>query len=197
MNTINMKGICNMKYLDYVDVKQGTKSVRRFSNGNTLPLTQWPYGMISFAPQTDGSSPWWYHPEIPSIEGVRLTHQPSPWIRDYGTLLITPQADVILDSYSQGWSGYSPAEAVLRPEYMKVRFLRALCTMELSPAKRCAYMRLKYEKDWFKTVSLFGLIGQTHFEWDQTAGVVKGYTDGCESSKTKDFKMYFSAVQAD
>ena len=41
-----------MKYCDYVNVKQGSDSTHRFSNGNTLPLCQLPFGMTAFAPQT-------------------------------------------------------------------------------------------------------------------------------------------------
>ena len=87
-----------MRYIPYVNTKMGTKSVMRFSNGNTLPLTQRPFGMVSFCPQSDGSSRWLYTPDFPYIEGIRLTHQPSPWIRDYGTVLMTPQNDIISDT---------------------------------------------------------------------------------------------------
>lgn len=42
-----------MNLLRYVNIKQGTKSESRFSSGNTLPLTQLPFGMAGFAPQTN------------------------------------------------------------------------------------------------------------------------------------------------
>ena len=77
-----------MKYIPYVNIKMGTKSHPRRSYGNTLPLTQLPFGMASFAIQTDGRSQWYYHPDHEFAEGVRLTHQPSPWINDYGTFLM-------------------------------------------------------------------------------------------------------------
>ena len=41
-----------MKYCDYVNIKQGSDSRHRFSNGNTLPLVQLPFGMAAFCPQT-------------------------------------------------------------------------------------------------------------------------------------------------
>ena len=70
-------------YLDYVNIQQGTDSTWRFSRGNTLPLTQRPYAMAAFAPQTRGTETWWYSPHERVVEGIRLTHQPSPWINDY------------------------------------------------------------------------------------------------------------------
>ena len=84
-----------MARIDLVNIKQGTKSVPRFSQGNTLPLIQRPFGMAAFAPQTERNGSWYFNPESHSIEGIRLTHQPSPWIDDYGTVLMTPQNDII------------------------------------------------------------------------------------------------------
>lgn len=83
-----------MDYIQYVNIKQGTKSQRRFSNGNTLPLIQRPFGFAAFAPQTDSSrGPWFYHPDDRSFEGIRLTHQPSPWISEHGAIVIQPQSE--------------------------------------------------------------------------------------------------------
>ena len=74
-----------MDYLKYVNIKQGTNSVRRFSNGNTLPLVQLPFAMAGYSAQTEYDGGWFYNPTHRSLEGIRLTHQPSPWISDYGT----------------------------------------------------------------------------------------------------------------
>ena len=87
-----------MKLLDNVNTRQGSRNTRRFSNGNTLPLCQMPFGMISFTSQTMGGSNWFFSPDVPVSEGLRLTHQPSPWIGDYGTLLFCPQADTLWDT---------------------------------------------------------------------------------------------------
>ena len=80
-----------MRYLSYVNTKMGTRSVMTFSRGNTLPLCQIPFGMASFSPQTEipKDFTWFYNPEKSYIEGIRLTHQPSPWIGDYGPLLFS------------------------------------------------------------------------------------------------------------
>ena len=44
-----------MGYIQYVNIKQGSDSVNRFSNGNTLPLVQQPFGFAAFVPQGDAS----------------------------------------------------------------------------------------------------------------------------------------------
>ena len=98
-----------MSRIQLVNIKQGTKSVPRFSAGNTLPLVQRPFGMAAFAPQTERNGSWFFHPESHSIEGIRLTHQPSPWINDYGTFLMTPQNDVIAAEAGGAWGGWRSA----------------------------------------------------------------------------------------
>ena len=121
-----------MKYLPYVNVNMGTKSIPRRSHGNTLPLTQLPFGMASFSIQTDGGSPWFYHPDHEYAEGVRLTHQPSPWIGDFGTVLMVPQNDIVADSADRAWSGRRLQDTVQRPDYLKLKFLRSACLFELT-----------------------------------------------------------------
>ena len=125
-----------MKYCDLVNTKQGSASVNRFSNGNSLPLVQLPFGMTAFAPQTNPDKRWYYHPASRSLEGVRLTHQPSPWIADYGAFVFMPQRSPIGAASGDRWTGYRPEEAVLTPYSMKQRFLRSECDFELAPTER-------------------------------------------------------------
>ena len=83
--------------IDYVNIRQGTDSDKRFSRGNTLPLIQRPFGMAAFTLQTNGMrGNWFYHPGDCSVEGLRLTHQPSPWMGDYGQVLFMPQQEPVV-----------------------------------------------------------------------------------------------------
>ena len=105
-------------FLPYVNIKMGTNSVMRYSHGNTLPLTQLPFGMSAFCPQTEvhaGQKGWFYNPNAPYLEGIRLTHQPSPWIGDYGTFLMVPQNDVVASTPSGAYSSFRQDDAVLLP----------------------------------------------------------------------------------
>ena len=77
--------------LETIDTRFGTASKHAFSRGNTLPYTGVPFGMNYFVPQTsDQEGSWFFDPHLPIFQGVRLTHQPSPWIGDYSWLLLTP-----------------------------------------------------------------------------------------------------------
>ena len=180
-----------MQYLPYVNIKMGTKSVRRRSYGNTLPLTQLPFGMAAYCIQTDSEEGWFYHPEHEFAEGVRLTHQPSPWINDYGTFIMTPQNDVIDNTAAGAWSGYRIQEAVQRPDYLKITFIRSNCTFELTPTERGAAIRLNYRDERPSVVSFFPAKGNYTYRFDSKTNTLYGTTDGHSQDIAVDFKMYF------
>ena len=152
-----------MDYLKYVNIKQGTNSVRRFSNGNTLPLVQLPFAMAGYSAQTEYDGGWFYNPTHRSLEGIRLTHQPSPWISDYGTFLFTPQTGEVWDSVGSAWSSYRPEDAVMTPTYMKFRFLLSRTDFELTPAERSCKIRLTYPEGRTPYFTAFPRFRQLYF----------------------------------
>jgi len=92
--------------VDHVDILLGTKSRIDFSVGNILPFIGRPWGMNQWTPQTNnykpnaaGSKSWWFHPEDMELYGIRCTHQPSPWINDYGNFLIVPEMGWMRSQY--------------------------------------------------------------------------------------------------
>ncbi|KXT78953.1 GH92 family glycosyl hydrolase [Streptococcus sp. DD13] len=129
--------------IENIDTRYGTENSPHFSNGNALPYTGYPFGMNYFVPQTshtDGA--WFFHPTTPTFQGIRLTHQPSPWIGDFSWLLVTPvigeisQADIL-----HRQSSYRPEEATFQPHYLKIDSLRYSLTTELTPTLYGAVMR--------------------------------------------------------
>lgn len=181
-----------MKYLPYVNIKMGTKSHRRRSYGNTLPLTQIPFGMASFCIQTEDKMGWFYHPEHEFAEGVRLTHQPSPWISDYGTFVMTPQNDVVADSSAGAWSGYRIDDSVQRPDYLRLHFLRSNCTFELTPTERGGAVRLTFGDDRPSFLSFLPVLGKYYYRFDEKTSTLYGSTDGHSQDIAVDFRMYFA-----
>lgn len=167
-----------MAYLPYVHVTQGTASLPRFSHGNTVPLTQLPWGMAGFMPQTEvRGGNWCYHPGDRCLEGVRLTHQPSPWVGDFGSLLFMPQAGKPCADAGR-WSGYRPEEAVLAPDYQHLRFLRSEADFELTPTERGAAIRLAFGRE-KPFLSLISTGNDISFRVDAAARRVYGRTNSC------------------
>lgn len=88
----------------FVNPLMGTSSTFAFSHGNTYPAVAVPWGMNFWSPQTgENGSGWMYMYTDSLIRGFRQTHQPSPWINDYGTFSIMPLlGKVIMDNKSRG-----------------------------------------------------------------------------------------------
>lgn len=80
-----------ISWVDRVNPLVGTLSSFEISTGNTYPVISRPWGMNSWTPQTgkmgDG---WQYVYTAGRIRGFKQTHQPSPWINDYGQFSIMP-----------------------------------------------------------------------------------------------------------
>ena len=182
-----------MKYLPFVNTKQGSKSCDRFSAGNTLPFTQLPFAMAGFVPQTSiGGQPWFFHPDHHSLEGVRLTHQPSVWLLDYGTFLMMPQTgESPQNDPKKYWSSYRPREAVLAPDYLRLDFARYNVLFELAPTERGGFIRLSYRDDCRPYFSILPLRGEYGFRLDIQDRRLYGYTTGHGMDKAENFRMYF------
>ena len=130
--------------LETIDTRYGTDNSHSFSHGNTLPYTGTPFGMNYFVPQsshTDGA--WFFKPDLPIFQGIRLTHQPSPWIGDFSWLLLTPVTEKISkpDIYHRQ-SSYRPDESIFQPHYLKIHSNRYQVSTELTPTTYGACFRL-------------------------------------------------------
>lgn len=174
----------------------GTDSVKRFSNGNTLPLTQLPFGMASFCPQSEGGenevNRWFYTPNFPYTEGIRLTHQPSPWIGDYGTFLMIPQNDVISNNAAGAWTGYREIE--MTPAYLSLNLIRSSSTFELTPTERGAAIRISFDDERQSYLSILPTLGEYNYEIDKERFIIFGSTNGHSQDVAVDFKMYFALL---
>ena len=182
-----------MKRIDYVNVKQGTENCRRFSHGNALPLIALPHGMAAFSLQTDGGSNWFYNPRRDYYEGIRLTHQPSPWNGDYGHLLFVPQSGDAAFSPDAFYSGMRRKETVLKPHYMAVRSLRYDCVTELVPTCRGAVLKIKYgDPERTRRLTILPFSADFSFTVDAAAGKLTGSAKAFNHSVHKDMALYIA-----
>ena len=135
--------------LETIDTRFGTASKHAFSRGNTLPYTGVPFGMNYFVPQTsDQEGAWFFDPHLPIFQGIRLTHQPSPWIGDYSWLLLTPVTGQLGgDSLFHRQSSYDRDKASFQPHYLKIFSLRYQIESQLTPTCYGASIRLEQKQD--------------------------------------------------
>ena len=131
--------------LETIDTRFGTASKHAFSRGNTLPYTGVPFGMNYFVPQTsDQEGSWFFDPHLPIFQGIRLTHQPSPWIGDYSWLLLTPiTGEISGDTLFHRQSSYNLERAIFNPHFLKIFSERYQIETQLSPTCYGASIHLR------------------------------------------------------
>ena len=141
--------------LETIDTRFGTASKHAFSQGNTLPYTGVPFGMNYFVPKTsDQEGSWFFDPHLPIFQGIRLTHQPSPWIGDYSWLLLTPVTGKIKgNTLFHRQSSYSLERAIFNPHFLKIFSERYQIETELSPTCYGASIQLRQTQG--KNLSLY------------------------------------------
>jgi predicted alpha-1,2-mannosidase len=128
--------------VEYVNILQGTDSGPHFSHGNTLPLVGLPWGMVDWSMQ-NGVTGWFFHPNG-TINGFRATHEPSPWMGDWGQFALMPQAgDLQMDAHARTVD-YNNATAVLHPDYEKLELNHGALTVELTGTERCGVFRFTF-----------------------------------------------------
>jgi predicted alpha-1,2-mannosidase len=137
---------------EYVNILGGTESREDLSAGNTLPLITRPWGFNSYAPQTSTDptySSWWFHPNDRSLYGIRCTHQPSPWIGDYGQFVMKASIPVNAIGQDSSYSGYLPKKSIFTPyhfatELIAYRTATGQTIIEFTPSNHGGIMKAKF-----------------------------------------------------
>ncbi len=128
--------------VDYVNPLMGTQSSYELSNGNTYPAVALPWGMNFWTPQTGKNGDGWqYMYTVDKIKGFKQTHQPSPWMNDYGMFSIMPVKGLKFTEESRV-SWYSHKAEVSKPYYYSVYLADHDMTTEITPTERAARFRI-------------------------------------------------------
>lgn len=128
---------------DWVNPLMGTDSRPALSNGNTYPAIAVPWGMNFWTPQTGPMGSGWqytYNPEASpksngsyKIRGFKQTHQPSPWMNDYGQFSIMPVTGKLKFNQDDRASWFSHKAETAKPYYYSVYLADADITTEITP----------------------------------------------------------------
>jgi predicted alpha-1,2-mannosidase len=133
-------------YTQYVNPLIGSDSSHELSNGNTYPAIALPWGMNFWTPQTGKMGDGWIYTDKNSgLVGIRQTHQPSPWINDYGAFSIMPITGKLKVLENERRSQFNNIQVL--PHYYKVKLIDSKTTVELTPTKRSAHFKIEFPKD--------------------------------------------------
>ena len=131
--------------VEYVTTLMGTQSDYSFSTGNTYPAISLPWGMNFWTPQTGRMGDGWaYTYGAHTIRGFKQTHQPSPWINDYGQFALMPVrgADKFDEESRQSW--FSHQSETAKPYYYSVYLADHDIRAEITPTERAVVMRFTF-----------------------------------------------------
>lgn len=130
---------------DYVSTVVGSQSDVTFSTGNTYPAVALPWGMNFWTPQTGRMGDGWaYTYGAHTIRGLKQTHQPSPWINDYGQFSLMPVRGrgMVDENARQSW--FSHQSETAKPYYYSVYLADHDVVAEMTPAERAAMLRFTF-----------------------------------------------------
>ncbi|OCX54089.1 alpha-mannosidase [Mucilaginibacter sp. PPCGB 2223] len=178
--------------VEYINPLMGTESKIDLSNGNTYPAIALPWGMNFWTPQTgkmgDG---WQYTYSADKIKGFKQTHQPSPWMNDYGQFAIMPGTGRIKVGQWDRASWFSHKAEISKPYYYSVYLADADVTTEITPTERAAQFRFTFPKSDTSFVVVDALDRGSYVKVIPQENKIIGYSTRYARGPLKNFKNYF------
>jgi len=178
--------------VQYVNPLVGSHSTGGLSTGNTYPAIALPWGMNFWTPQTGKmGNGWCYTYDAEKIRGFKQTHQPSPWMNDYGMFNIMPECgeNYVFDEDKRA-SWFSHKAEVSKPHYYKVYLADYDIITEVAPTSRAAIFRFTYPAGKsYLVVDAFDRGSYVKIIPEQNK--IVGYTTRNSGGVPKNFKNYF------
>ncbi len=178
--------------VDYVSTLVGTQSKFELSTGNTYPATALPWGMNFWTPQTGKMGDGWaYTYDADKIRGFKQTHQPSPWMNDYGQFSIMPITGGLVFDQDQRASWFSHKAEVAKPYYYKVYLADHDVTTELVPTERAVMFRFTYPETKNAYVVIDAFDKGSYVKVIPEENKIIGYSTKNSGGVPENFKNYF------
>ncbi len=177
--------------VDYVNPLVGTHSKHELSTGNTYPATALPWGMNFWTPQTGRMGDGWaYTYDADKIRGFKQTHQPSPWMNDYGQFSIMPVTGRPVFNQDERASWYSHKAEVSKPYYYRTYLADHDVVTEIAPTERAAMFRFTFpDNDSYVVIDAFDNGSSVTIVPEKN--MIVGYTTKNSGGVPDNFKNYF------
>ena len=178
--------------VDYVNTLVGTQSSFQLSTGNTYPAIAMPWGMNFWVPQTGKNGDGWqYTYTANKIRGFKQTHQPSPWINDYGQFSLMPTVGEPVFDENERASWFSHKAEVATPYYYKVYLADYDVTAEVAPTERAAILRFTFPETDQANVVIDAFDQGSEITIAPGNRAIFGYTTRNSGGVPEGFKNYF------
>ncbi|HVG39968.1 MAG TPA: GH92 family glycosyl hydrolase, partial [Chitinophagaceae bacterium] len=178
--------------VEWINPLMGTDSKPSLSNGNTYPAICVPWGMNFWVPQTGAmGNGWQYQYSADKIRGFKQTHQPSPWMNDYGQFSIMPVTGRLKFRQDDRASWFSRKTEIAKPYYYSVYLADADVTTEITPTERAAQFRFTYPKADSSFIVIDAFDKGSYVKIIPEQKKIVGYTTRYSRGNLPNFKNYF------
>ena len=178
--------------VEWVNPLVGTDSKHSLSNGNTYPAIALPWGMNFWTPQTGKMGDGWaYMYSADKIRGFKQTHQPSPWMNDYGQFAIMPVTGKLRFNEDERASWFSHKSETVKPYYYSVYLADHDVTTEMAPTERAVSFRFTFPATDSAYVVLDALDKGSYVKIVPQENKIIGYTTKNSGGVPDNFRNYF------
>jgi predicted alpha-1,2-mannosidase len=179
---------------ELVNPLMGTDSTYALSYGNTYPAVAVPWGMNFWTPSTGKpGSGWGYMYHDNKINGIKQTHQPSPWMNDYAAFSLMAETGALKIKEDERASWYSHKAEDSHPYGYKVFLADYDVTAEVTPTNRAAQFRFTFPKADDAHIVLDAFDGGSMVKIDPVHRRITGYVRNNHGGVPDNFRNYFVA----
>jgi len=180
--------------VEEVNPLMGTLSSFRLSSGNTYPGITLPWGMNCWMAQTGKMGDGWsYTYDADKIRGFKQTHQPSPWINDYGQFSIMPVTGSLKFRENDRASYFSHKTEIAKPYYYSVYLADHDVTTEFTPTERAVSFQITFPKTDSAFIVVDAFNKGSYIKIIPAEKKIIGYTTRNSGGVPANFKNYFVA----
>lgn len=180
--------------VDLVNPLMGSDSSYELSYGNTYPAVAVPWGMNFWTPVTGKmGSGWGYTYAAHKINGIKQTHQPSPWMNDYAAFALFAETGPLKVKEEERASWFSHKAEDSRPYRYKVYLADYDVTAEVTPTERAAQFRFTFPKADDAHIILDAYNGGSMVQIDPVKRRITGYVRNNHGGVPDNFHNYFVA----
>lgn len=181
--------------VEWINPQMGTDSSHELSNGNTYPSIALPWGMNAWTPQTgNNGNGWQYTYDAKKIRGFKQTHQPSPWMNDYGQFSLMPIVGKETVDEEERASWFSHKSETVKPYYYSVYLADYDVTTEMTPTERAASFRFTFPKTDNAYIVIDAFDRGSYIKIIPSENKIIGYSSRYARGKLNNFKNYFVII---
>ena len=182
----------NIDYTKWVNPLMGTMSKPSFSNGNTYPAVGVPWGMNLWTAQTGKNGDgWMYRYDADKIVGFKQTHQPSPWMNDYGQFSMMATVNKLAFKEEDRGSWFNHKSETVTPYFYQTYLADYNVTVGFTPTERAAQFQFTFPKSDSAFIVIDAFDKGSYIKVDAANKKVYGYSTQFARGPLTNFKNYF------